>query len=122
MQIVRDSLPTRFLPRAYQPGELRINDTLYRTPVILSADALAEGPAIGAAAHLTAAHAEMLIALDPEIVLLGTGAEHDFAPHEFSVPFLEKRIGFESMGTAAACRTFSVLIAEQRRVVALLLP
>jgi len=122
MQIVRDSLPTRYLPRAYRPGELRINDTLYHTPVIIGAETLTELAPIGAVTQLGAAQAAALLALGPEIVLLGTGAEHAFAPTDFSARFLEKGVGFESMGTAAACRTFSVLIAEQRRVVALLLP
>jgi len=122
MRFTRDSLSARYQPRAYRPGELLINETTYRSPVIVSALALHEGPAIGSVGELTAAHAQALLEQAPEVVLLGTGADHAFAPVVFSASFLERGIGFESMGTAAACRTFSVLVAEQRQVVALLLP
>jgi uncharacterized protein len=122
MRFTRDAISARYMPRSYQPGELRINDTAYRAPVILSADALLDGPRVQSAAQLEPQHADALLAQSPEVVLLGTGARHDFPPAAFGARFLERGIGIEAMGTAAACRTFNVLVAEQRRVVALLLP
>jgi uncharacterized protein len=122
MRFTRDTSTAPYLPRAYRPGEITINETLYRTPVIISASALEAGPAIVDAASLLESHAAPLLALDPEVVLLGTGAQHTFPPAVFGAQFLKKGIGFEAMGTAAACRTFNVLVSEQRRVVALLLP
>ena len=61
------------------------------------------------------------LAVDPEVLLLGTGARQIFAPPEFGARFLRKGIGFEVMDTGAACRTYNVLAGEQRRVVAVLL-
>ncbi len=115
MRFNRDTTSALYLPRGYRPGELTINETIYRTAVILSAS-------VANADLLRDLHAAPLLALDPEVVLLGTGAQHTFPPASFSAQFLSKGIGFEAMGTAAACRTFSVLVSEQRRVVALLLP
>ncbi len=122
MRFNRDTTSALYLPRGYRPGELTINETIYRTAVILSANTLEAAPSVANADLLRDLHAAPLLALDPEVVLLGTGAQHTFPPASFSAQFLSKGIGFEAMGTAAACRTFSVLVSEQRRVVALLLP
>jgi uncharacterized protein len=53
--------------------------------------------------------------------LLGTGARQIFPAPSYGAQFLRAGIGFEVMDTGAACRTFNVLVAEQRRVAALLL-
>ena len=108
--------------RAYGAGEFRINDTVFRGPLIVSSSAIVPGPAIGSADELAAAHAAQILALEPELVLLGTGAQQTFPGTVFAAQFLRVGIGFEVMDTGAACRTFNVLVAEQRRVVALLLP
>jgi uncharacterized protein len=54
-------------------------------------------------------------------VLLGTGPRQIFPAASFRAQFLSAGIGVEVMDTGAACRTFNVLVAEQRRVVALLM-
>jgi uncharacterized protein len=54
-------------------------------------------------------------------VLVGTGVRQVFPAAEFAAQFLRAGIGLEVMDTGAACRTFNVLLTEQRRVVALLL-
>ena len=64
---------------------------------------------------------ELRPVLDPEIVLLGTGPRQIFPAASFRAQFLSAGIGIEVMDTGAACRTFNVLVSEQRRVVALLM-
>jgi uncharacterized protein len=59
--------------------------------------------------------------MEPEVVLLGTGPRQHFPEASFAARFLRANVGFEVMDTGAACRTFNVLVAEQRRVVAVLL-
>ena len=61
------------------------------------------------------------LALEPELVLLGTGARQIFPDAAYGAQFLRAGIGFEVMDTSAACRTFNVLVGEQRRVAAMLL-
>ena len=70
---------------------------------------------------LTAAHFERLAALKPELVIFGSGARIRFAPPSLLRALIDARIGFETMDTAAACRTYNVLLAEGRSVVAALL-
>lgn len=60
--------------------------------------------------------------LEPDVVLLGTGRKQHFLPAEKMMLFYQRGIGAEVMSTDAACRTFNVLVSEERRVVAALLP
>ncbi len=121
MRFIRDAATGTNIIRAYGGGELRINDTVYRGAVILSGTALEHEPAILDFEALLAIDAARIMALDPEVLLLGTGARQIFPPLTFSTRYLKAGIGFETMDTGAACRTYNVLVAEQRRVVAMLL-
>lgn len=72
-------------------------------------------------ADLQAAHFEALIALQPEVIIYGSGAALKFASPVLLRSLMQHRIGVESMDTAAACRTYNILVNEGRRVVAALL-
>jgi uncharacterized protein len=72
-------------------------------------------------ARLSAAHFDSIAALAPEVVIFGSGARLRFAPPALMRGLMAQRIGVETMDTAAACRTFNVLAAEGRRVLAALL-
>jgi uncharacterized protein len=122
MRFTQDGSSAANLIRAYGAGELQINDRVFTSPVIVSASAIAPGPGIRNVEALAIEHAAAILALDPDLVLLGTGTRQRFPDLRFGAQFLRAGIGFEVMDTGAACRTFNVLIAEQRRVVALLLP
>ncbi len=121
MRFTQDPGSTRNLIRSYAPGEIKINDEVFHQPLIVATSTIAPGPAVRDAAELSAAHTADIMALEPELVLLGTGTRQIFPAAEFGAQFLRAGIGFEVMDTGAACRTFNVLVAEQRRVVALLL-
>ena len=121
MRFSQDSTSGTNVIRAYQAGELQVNENRYRGAVILSASTLLAEPNIQDLAGLIGIDASRILALGPEIVLLGTGARQTFPPPSFGAQFLRAGIGFEVMDTGAACRTFNVLVGEQRRVVALLL-
>ena len=60
------------------------------------------------------------IALRPEIILLGTGDRHIFPESPLISDLASKSIGLEIMTTPAACRTYNVLVHENRQVVAAL--
>lgn len=61
---------------------------------------------------------EAVMALEPELVLLGTGIIQRMAPPKLMGAFLTRGVGLEAMDNAAAGRTFNLLAAEGRRVVA----
>lgn len=108
--------------RGYDPGRFYINDQTVETSVLVAVDTLDRGWPPTRFEDLTTEHLKPVLALDPEIVLLGTGPEQHFPPREFMRLLLEKGIGLEVMDTASACRTYNVLMVEGRRVVAALLP
>jgi uncharacterized protein len=62
-----------------------------------------------------------IAALQPALVVFGSGARLRFPRPALLRPLIERRIGVETMDTAAACRTYNVLLAEGRSVVAALL-
>ena len=70
---------------------------------------------------LTAEHFERIAALQPEVVIFGSGPRIRFAPPALMRSLIEQRIGVETMDTGAACRTYNVLVSEGRSVVAALL-
>ena len=70
---------------------------------------------------LTAAHFAPLADRRPELVIFGSGNTLRFPKPAWTRPLVEAGIGLESMDTAAACRTYNILAAEGRRVVAALL-
>jgi uncharacterized protein len=72
-------------------------------------------------AGLTAGHFERIAALKPEVVIFGSGARLHFAPPALMRCLYELRIGIETMDTAAACRTYNVLVSEGREVLGALL-
>jgi uncharacterized protein len=70
--------------------------------------------------ELTADHFARLAALKPELVIFGSGRRIRFLAPALLRPLIDARIGVETMDTAAACRTYNVLLAESRSVVAAL--
>jgi uncharacterized protein len=121
MRFTQDSSSATNLVRAYADGELRVNDDVYRSSIIVSASAVHATPDIRDMKDLAGLDPSRILALDPELVLLGTGPRQIFPAASFRAQFLSAGIGVEVMDTGAACRTFNVLVAEQRRVVALLM-
>jgi uncharacterized protein len=120
MRFTQDTSPGINVIRSYGSGEIKINDTVWKGPTLVAASTVEPGPAVVGAKDLKPEDAAALLALKPELVLLGTGARQVFPDLAFGAEFLRAGIGFEVMDTGAACRTFNVLVAEQRAVVALL--
>jgi uncharacterized protein len=71
--------------------------------------------------ELTAADLEPALALEPQVLLLGSGARQVFPSPELLAQLYAARIGFEVMDTSAACRTYNVLVGEGREVAAALI-
>jgi uncharacterized protein len=121
MRFTEDSTSGINVIRAYGNGELRVNEQVYRGGVILSAATAVADANVQNLDDLLALGLPRALALQPELVLLGTGARQIFPAPSFGAQFLRAGIGFEVMDTSAACRTFNVLVGEQRRVAAILL-
>ncbi len=95
-----------------------VNERRLTSSFVLAPDTLVEDWAAHDAAILSPADLEPLFALQPEVVLLGSGARQVFPPPATLAACLSRGIGLETMTNAAAARTFNVLAGEGRRVVA----
>jgi uncharacterized protein len=85
---------------------------------LLAPDQAIENWAVDAANQLDADHVEAMLALQPELVILGTGSRQTFPSAAFMAGFLRRNIGIEVMDNAAAARTYNLLAGEGRRVIA----
>ena len=121
MKLHLDRPTGRNVITAYRPGAVIVNAVTYSHSLIISPETLITDWPPRNFAALSAKDFSAVIDLDPEIVLLGTGARIQHASAALRAPFTERRIGFECMDTGAACRSYAVLAAESRRVVAALL-
>jgi uncharacterized protein len=119
MQLSRDSTALHFI-RAYEPGRVRIADRWVAGNVIVGPERIIEPWNAAAPSALTFAELAPALELDPTIVLVGTGTERTLPDVELMAALAARAIGLEIMSTPAACRTFNVLLQEQRRVVAAL--
>lgn len=101
-----------------KPKEVLINETTYHRSLIVCAHSLIENWRPHSVEELLPKDWEPVIQLQPKIVLLGTGEHMLFPKAEILAPLIERNIGFEIMTTPAACRTYTILMAEDREVVA----
>jgi len=121
MKITLQTGPGVNLVRGFRPGEVRIGDQTITSSCLVTAESLTTDWPPQTPNALTLAHFDWVVAQEPEIVLLGTGTRQRFPDHAIVAALLGKRIGLEVMDTGAACRTFNILVAEDRRVVAALI-
>jgi uncharacterized protein len=119
VQLTRDNTAVNFI-RAYEPGRVRIADRWIAGNVIVGADRIIEAWTATPPHELTIADLEPALALEPTIIVLGTGTERLLPNVELMADVAARSVGLEIMSTPAACRTFDVLLQEQRRVVAAL--
>lgn len=108
--------------RSVSAEGFRIGEDLYAGPLIVSAQEVVAPWAVTSIAALEEADLEPVFRLQPEIVLLGTGARQAFPAPALIVAFHRRGIGMEAMTTEAACRTFNVLMSERRNAIAAMLP
>ena len=111
----------RNLFTGYGDGYVSINDRRFEHSVIVTPQGEVVPWEAAAFDSLTAAHFETLRDHGPEVVILGTGATHRFPGPDLVRPLASASIGFESMDTKAACRTYNILMAEGRQVLAAIL-
>ena len=121
MRFAEDITDAQFLIRAYAPGQVTVNVEVLTRSLIVSPEQLIRDWPPQLYEEITAHHLHAATTLQPEVLLLGTGAHLRF-PHPSLLAELHTQgIGVEVMDTAAACRTYNILVSEGRRVAAALL-
>jgi len=102
-------------------GYVAVNGTRYTKSLLVTPDRIIDDWPATDFSSLSADHFAQFLALKPDLVLLGTGATLRFPRPALSQPLYAARIGLEVMDNAAVCRTYNILLAEGRNVVAAVL-
>ena len=118
MQLILERPDYEFFLRRADGRSALVNERTLERSFIIAPDTLIDDWAVRDARGMVAADLDPVLALTPELVVLGTGAVQVFPPAEVMAACLTRGIGIEVMDNAAAARTFNVLAGEGRRVVA----
>ena len=118
MKIEREQADGRNAFSGYGDGYVEVNRVRHAASVVVSPGRVIADWPLAAIAALSADHLAAILELAPEIVLLGTGPAFAFPEPRLLAPLRDAGIGVEVMDTPAACRTYNILLAEGRNVVA----
>ena len=118
MKFAEDHNSANYKISAYDEESIAINGLPHSQSLVLSPMELLTNWAPTNYADLRVDHLDEIYAMKPEIIILGTGQTQRFPPAEILRRLAKEQIGFEIMDTQAACRTFNILMAEDRTVVA----
>ena len=105
----------------YDVDTLRINAEGHATSMLVPWVGQARAWDARRVEDLTPAHFDALLEYDPEVVVFGSGPKLKFVSPALYRSLIDRRIGVETMDSGAACRTYTVLANEGRRVVAAIL-
>ncbi|QNU15776.1 MTH938/NDUFAF3 family protein [Thermomonas sp. XSG] len=118
MQLNLERPDYQYFLRGADGGSALVNERRMTASFIVAPEALVENWPVRDASALAPTDLEPLLALAPELLLLGTGARQVFPPAAALATCLQRGVGIEVMSNAAAARTYTVLAGEGRRVVA----
>lgn len=108
----------RNLIQSHTGSSVRIQETEYTSSLIVGPGFLVPDWPPGSIDTLEQEHIEALMEHGPELVLIGTGPRQHFPGPAVLKALINSGIGYEFMDTGAACRTFNILVAENRQVIA----
>jgi len=108
------------LIRRYASDYIVVGEREIRDSCIVSATTLTPW-APRSVEELSAEHLTVLFEMGPEVVVLATGATQRFPRAALRAEFATRKIGLEVMEIGAACRTYNVLVGEERKVLAAIL-
>lgn len=118
MQLHLERPDYEYFLRGADGGHALVNERRLEASFVLAPDRLVEGWSVADVKAMSPADLETLLALQPELIVLGSGAGQAFPPPQVMAACLSRGIGLEVMTNAAAARTFNVLASEGRRIVA----
>ena len=121
MKIAQETGPGGNRFTGYGEAYVEVNRARHTQSLVVGADQLLVDWPAASVQGLNADHIAALVGLAPEIVLLGTGPTFAFPEPALLAPLYKAGIGVEVMDTPAACRTFNILLAEGRNVIAALI-
>lgn len=121
MPLTEDIISSRYQITGYHTDAVIINDIKYKNSLILTADSIINPWPVQSIDDLNEQTLKPLLELNADVVLLATGRKQQFPGARLMGQFGQRGIGLEIMDIGALCRTFNILVAEDRAVVAAIL-
>ena len=118
MPLTEDIITSRYRISSYSDDSISINEVDYHQSLLLSAQQMLNPWPVTSISDLDQETLEPVLEMNPDVVLLGTGQRQRFPSAQVFALFGERGIGLEVMDNGALCRTFNILVAEDRAVVA----
>lgn len=103
--------------KSYSPGLVTVNNTAINQSCIITHKSLITDWPVPSLNELNHQHIEQLLALDPEVLILGVGDTQIFPDAKVFAQCAQAGLSLEVMNNASACRTYNVLTTEERVVV-----
>jgi len=116
-----DKQPSLNTVSAYGPNYIEINAQRYTNSLLLSPESPVIEWSCTRFEDIKTQDFEQIAKLEPAVVIFGSGERIRFPKPALIAPLIARNIGIETMDLQAACRTYNVLMAEGRKVVAALL-
>lgn len=118
MQLHQDASAASFVVRRVEADAITVNDRRLQASFLVHPEGIVDDWTAKAVEDLQPGQLEAIVALAPEVLLLGTGLRQRFPSRAVMAACLTRGIGIEVMDNSAAARTYNVLAGEGRRVVA----
>ena len=118
MPLAEDIVTSRHRITAYSAGSVTVNESEYRQSLVMTASTIHCPWPVSKLEDLTPENLEPIFDSRPIVVLLGTGEQQLFPEPKVFALFGQQGIGLEVMDNGALCRTFNILVAEDRDVTA----
>lgn len=118
MKFSEDKSAGSHIIRAYDAQSININGLILRNSLVVSKQHLLQDWPVKSVKDLNESTLAALMVIQPEVILIGTGQVLQFPHPECYASLLNQGIGVEFMDSGAACRTYNILLGEERRVIA----
>ncbi len=115
MKFTLDNPQGEFVFSNYGDGFLTVNDQSHSNNLVIFPEHL-EPWSVATFDQLTADHFDIFVKRNPDVVILGTGVRQQFPPVELRRELVRRKIQLDIMDTPAACRTYNLLVSEDRDV------
>jgi uncharacterized protein len=103
--------------QAYDDQQIQINSLVYTASLVVSKQELITDVNIGSINEVNQDYLSVFLKYQPEIILIGHPTTQVRFPIHLATQLSQQGIGVELMQIGAACRTYNVLMSENRRVV-----
>jgi len=109
--------PENHAVQAYSDNQIQLNSVTYSSSLIVSRQEIISELQIKNIHELNDDYIALLLKYSPEIIIIGHSNQGIFPPMDKVAHLSQLGIGMECMSIGSACRTYNVLLAEERHVV-----